>query len=190
MSTNALRDKLRAVRYVIACLIMAAMLVGVGIYFFSGASGPHLDCGYDGAKCATSSSSLPATLAVVGILVGFGVLFLLLTKYSVAIVGRITSAMLLIGWSFNLLAVAFSHLACGLNDGTVDYSGCAGHSHPPFLIGFLAILLIAGVSRKIMKDARRDMAARALAASPRCTQCAAPLATTAANFCGQCGSTQ
>ena len=190
MSTNALGNTLSKILYVIAGVVMAAMLTAGGIVFTSGASGPHLDCGYTGGACGATSSSAAPTVALVAILVGFAVLFLLLTKHAVAIVGLITSAMLLLGTLSALALRVFANVACGLNDGTQDFSGCVGHGHSPLALAILAAVLIAGVSLVTMKSVRRENpAVPALAESIpiACGHCHEPL-TVGAAFCRYCGN--
>ena len=190
MSTNALGNSLSKVHYVIAGLVMAAMLTAGGIFFAGGASGPHLDCGYIGGTCGTSSSSSAPTVALVGILVVFAGIFLLLTKYAVAIVGLITSAMLFLGTLSALAWRVFSNVACGLNDGTQDFSGCVGHGHSPLGLAILAALLIFGVSLMTMKSVRRENPAVPASAESipiACGHCHEPL-TVGAAFCRYCGN--
>jgi RNA polymerase subunit RPABC4/transcription elongation factor Spt4 len=190
MSTNALGNTLSKIHYVIAGIVMAAMLTAGGILFAAGVSGPHLDCGYLGGACGTSSSSAAPTVALIGILVGFAVLFLLLTKYAVAVAGLVTSAMLLLGTLSALAWRVFSNVACGLNDGTQDFSGCVGHGHSPLGLAILAAVLIAGVSLVTMKKVRREsptVLASVVSIPVACGHCHQPL-TAGAAFCRHCGN--
>jgi len=190
MSTNALGNSLSKIHYVIAGCVMAAMLTAGGIVFMGGAAGPHLDCGYIGGACGATSSSAAPTVALVGILVGFAVLFLLLTKHAVAIVGLVASAMLVLGTLSTLALRVFANVACGLNDGTQDFSGCVGHRHSPLALAILAAVLIGGVSLVTMKNVRRENPAvpASLVSIPvACGHCHQPL-TAGAAFCRHCGN--
>ncbi len=190
MSTNALGNSLSKIHYVIAGCVMAAMLTAGGIVFMGGAAGPHLDCGYIGGACGATSSSAAPTVALVGILVGFAMLFLLLTKHAVAIVGLVASAMLLMGTLSTLALRVFANVACGLNDGTQDFSGCVGHRHSPLALAILAAVLIGGVSLVTMKKVRRESPAvpASLVSIPvACGYCYQPL-TVGGAFCRHCGN--
>ena len=216
MAANHFGKTLGAIHYVIAAVSGLAMLIAFGVVVGRSVSLPHLDCGYRGAQCGVPQSSSPAMLAVVGIAVGFALLYFCLPPATIARVGVITSAMLLLVPLLHIASHLFASVACGLNDGTQDYNGCAQQTNSPVGLTIIVALILAGLSTMTWRQVRRGAtSAPALACAscsqflaidarfcrhcgapaitgtpmPICTQCAAPL-TFAANFCRQCGTAQ